>query len=82
MPTLSIHVSDEVFREIDTLAGELDRSRSWVIGDALEPYLEHRRWVMERTSKALADVRKGRVTLVPHESAKADIMAYAASKKK
>ena len=80
MPTLSIHVSDEVFREVAELAGELDRSRSWVVGEALEPFLDHRRWVIERTTKAMADLRDGRVKPVPHDVAVAEIMAYASSK--
>lgn len=81
MPTVSIHVSDEVFREIEAVAGELDRSRSWVVGDALEPYLEHRRWVAALTQKAMEDIESGRVRPIPHDDAVAEIMAYAATKR-
>jgi predicted transcriptional regulator len=80
MPTLSIHVSDEVFHEVSAMADQLDRSRSWVVGEALEPYLEHCRWVTERTKKAMDELRDGRVTAVPHDVAVAQIMAYVASK--
>ncbi len=80
MPTLSIHVSDDTFKEISTLADQLDRSRSWVVGEALEPYLDYRRWVTERTKKALAEIRDGHVKPVPHDVAVVEIMAYALAK--
>lgn len=80
MPTLSVHVSEKVFQEIDALADQLDRSRSWVVGEALEPYLEHQRWGTERTRNAMAELREGRVQPITHDAAVAEMMAYAASK--
>jgi predicted transcriptional regulator len=76
MPTISIHVSDAKYQEISELAEQYDRSRSWIIGEALEPYLEHRRWMNEVTRKALDEIRSGKAKLVPHEEAAARIMAY------
>jgi predicted transcriptional regulator len=76
MPTLSIHVNDDTFKEISALADQLDRSRSWIVGEALEPYLEHRRWMNEITREALEGLRNGTVKTIPHDEAVARIMAY------
>jgi predicted transcriptional regulator len=73
MPTISVHVDDDVFAQVTALAEQWDRSKSWVVSDALEPYLEHRQWMLERTRETLKGVREGRIATVPHEQAVAQI---------
>lgn len=40
MPSITVHVSEETARRIDELAGAMERTRTWVVGDALERYIE------------------------------------------
>ena len=77
MPTISVHVDDDVFRLVGDLAEHLDRSKSWVVGDALQPYLEHQRWMIEETTRTLDEVRAGTATLRDHAQVAANIMDHA-----
>ena len=79
MPTISVHVDDKILHEVETLAAQLDRSKSWVVGDALRPYLEHQRWMITSTARAQEELRSGNVESVSHEAATAEIMAHAKS---
>ena len=49
MPTLTAHVTDELIKEIDSVSRGLDRSRAWVVKEAIREFLdrraeEHKRW--------------------------------------
>lgn len=77
MPTISVHVDDEVYQQVGALAEQMDRSKSWVVSDALEPYLEHRRWMIERTAASMEELQAGRLKTVSHDDAVAGLMAYA-----
>jgi predicted transcriptional regulator len=76
MPSISVHVDEETFRQVAELAEHSDRSKSWVVADALKPYLEHRQWMIEETKKAMAEVRAG-AELIPHDEVMAELDAYA-----
>ena len=76
MPTLSVHVDAETYQEVSRLAEHLDRSRSWIVGEAIAPYLEHQAWLVASTKQAQQQVRDGSVDLVDHAAAETDILAY------
>ena len=40
MPTLTAHVTDDLLKEIDSVSKRLDRSRAWVVKEAVREYLE------------------------------------------
>ena len=69
MPTISVHVDEATFKLVGDLADQMDRSKSWVVSDALTPYLDHQRWMVERTTKALEDLRAGKIETIPHDEA-------------
>jgi len=48
--------------EIDALAGAMDRSRNYVVNQAIEQYLEANTWQMERIRDGIAAARDGKVT--------------------
>ncbi|MCC0007746.1 MAG: ribbon-helix-helix protein, CopG family [Hyphomicrobiaceae bacterium] len=79
MPTISVHVDDATHHEVEMLAEQLDRSKSWVVGDALRPYLEHNRWMLASTARAQAELRSVEFTPISHEAATAEIIAHAKS---
>ena len=74
MPTISVHVDDAIYQEVRALADQLDRSQSWAVGDALQPYLDHHRRMIEETTKTLADVRSRNAKLRDHDDVAADIL--------
>ena len=64
MPTLTAHVSDELIAEIDAVSGRLDRSRAWIVKEAVREYLarraeEQKRW--DETLEAIEAADRGEV---------------------
>lgn len=47
--------------EIDALARAMDRSRNYIVNQAIEQYLQANLWQMERIKDGVAAVRDGRV---------------------
>jgi len=47
--------------EIDALASAMDRSRNYIVNQAIEQYLEANAWQMERIKDGIAAAREGRV---------------------
>ncbi|MEL4073534.1 ribbon-helix-helix protein, CopG family [Ochrobactrum sp. GPK 3] len=47
--------------EIDALASAMDRSRNYIINQAIEQYLEANVWQMERITAGIEAARSGKV---------------------
>ena len=47
--------------EIDALASAMDRSRNYIVNQAIEQYLEANAWQMERIAAGITAAREGRV---------------------
>lgn len=47
--------------EIDALANAMDRSRNYIVNQAIEQYLATNAWQVERIREGLAAAREGRV---------------------
>ena len=47
--------------EIDALAGAMDRSRNYIVNQAIEQYLEANTWQMQRISDGITSARDGKV---------------------
>ena len=48
--------------EIDALAAAMDRSRNYVVNQAIEQYLAANAWQVERISEGMTAAREGRIT--------------------
>ena len=64
MPTLTAHVSNELIAEIDAVSERLDRSRAWVVKEAVREYLQRsaeaqKRW--DETLEAIEAADRGEV---------------------
>lgn len=70
---ITIRTTKETVDEIDALAMAMDRSRNYVINQALRQYLEANAWQVQRIEDGLAAAREGRVR--PAEDVFADIAA-------
>jgi predicted transcriptional regulator len=70
---VTAHIPEALAKEVDRLAGRLDRPRGWVVKEALARYVELEQKRHALTREALDDVDAGR--LVEH----AEIEAWAAS---
>lgn len=62
---LSVRISEEKAREIETLAKATDRPKSWLLEQALDAYLETQSWQVARIERGLAEIDRGAGR--PHE---------------
>lgn len=62
---ISLRVSEAKAREIEALAKATDRSKSWLLEQALDAYLETQSWQIARIERGLAEIERGEA--VAHE---------------
>ncbi len=74
MKNTSVRIDEATRERLDALATALDRSRSWLINDALKRYLEHHDWMAEAIEIAVEEADAGG-DLVPHEEVMARLEA-------
>lgn len=58
---ITVRAAKQMVSEIDALAAAMDRSRNYVVVQALKQYLEANAWQIERISAGIAAAREGRV---------------------
>ncbi|WP_288198344.1 ribbon-helix-helix domain-containing protein [uncultured Pleomorphomonas sp.] len=59
--TEPITIRTDKVSEIDALAQAMDRSRNYVVNQAIEQYLEANAWQMERITAGISAAREGKV---------------------
>ena len=70
---VTAHLPLELAEQVDAYAARMDRSRGWIVKQALADWVAWEEEKERRTLEALADVKAGR--LIPHE----DVVAWARS---
>ncbi len=63
--TTSIRLDDEKLARLGRLAAAIDRSRSWVINQAIEQYLDHEEWFAQAVEHGVTAADRGE--LVRHD---------------
>lgn len=58
---MTVRTSKEVIRDLDALAVAMDRTRNYVVNQALQLYLETNAWQIEKIREGLKDAAEGRV---------------------
>lgn len=58
--SVTFRLDDDKLDFLDQLARSMDRDRSYLINQAIEDYLEVRRWQIEQIRKAVADADAGK----------------------
>lgn len=64
--TITAKVPEALAARLDEIARRIDRSRSWIVRQALADWLDEEQRRYELTLQALDDVDAGRV--IPHET--------------
>lgn len=72
---ISIAIPSDKKLELDRLASELDRSRSWIINTAVDSYLERQRLLREEIRAAVRDADAHPDDVVQHEKVAVDFAA-------
>ncbi len=61
MKTTTVRIDDSVLERIDGLAKALSRSRSWVINQAIDRFLDYEEWFIKEVEGGLAEVENGQI---------------------
>src|SRR5947207_764281 len=64
---LSVRVSPKLREQLDQIATTLDRSRNWIINEAIKQYLEVQRRQIAIIEERLAEIESGEAVLIPHD---------------
>ena len=57
--SITIRTESEIVEKLSALAKSMDRSRNWVIKDALKQYIEQQGWYAEGIKQAQASLERG-----------------------
>jgi predicted transcriptional regulator len=71
--SVNVRLEPELDEKLSAVATRLDRSKSWVVQQALKEFIELQLWQMSAIEKGLSDVESGRV--IAHE----DVVAWVES---
>ncbi len=69
--TITIRTKSSTVEQITAIAEAMDRSRNWVIEDALKQYIDQQAWYLEGIQRAQASLEAG--DGIPHEELMAEI---------
>lgn len=58
---ITIRTTKQTVSEIDAIAASMERSRNYVVNQALRQYLETNAWQLARIKQGIDDAREGRV---------------------
>jgi predicted transcriptional regulator len=70
----TVRISPEKQQQLDALAQALDRSRNWVVSEAIDQYLDVQAWQIEQIQHGIEEADRGEF------ASHADIMAEARAK--
>jgi len=59
--TVSFRLETDKVAALDALAGSMDRDRTYLLGEAVQAYLEAQRWQLEEIKAGIAEADAGRV---------------------
>jgi predicted transcriptional regulator len=59
MKATTIRLDNDTLGRIDGLANNLSRSRSWVINQAIERFLDYEEWFVQEVKDGLDEVERG-----------------------
>ncbi len=77
MPAVTVRLSEEMIEQLDELAGAMDRTRTWLVADALQQYLAAERQWLEDIRAGIAEAERGEV--IPHEEVMEEMEAKIAA---
>ena len=59
MKATTVRLEDNVIDRVDQLAADISRSRSWVIKQAIEKFLDYEEWFVKEVKDGLQEVEQG-----------------------
>jgi len=74
----SIRADTKTMEALGRIATAMDRSRNWVINDALKAYVEDHVWLEEQVARSRQEIAEGKG--MPHDQAMARLKQHLASR--
>lgn len=59
MKTTTIRMDNTVLDRVDSMAKSLNRSRAWIISQAIERFLNYEEWFVREVEAGLNEARRG-----------------------
>ena len=78
--TTTIRIDDTVLGRVDGLAKSINRSRNWVIQQAVERYLDYEEWFVDQVEQGLDEVKRDKT--IAHEEIMAEMRNKVAKKRR
>lgn len=69
--SITIRTEDDTVKKLTAIAKVLDRSRNWIIEDALKQYIDQQAWYIEGIQAAQASLADGKG--IPHAQVMEDM---------
>ena len=76
MKTTTFRTDEKKLEQIDKMAKSLNRSRNWVINEALDRFMAYEEWFIKQVEEGLQDVDDGNV--VSHERMREKLQKWTA----
>ena len=61
MKTTTVRINDNILERIDGLATTLSRSRSWIINQAIERFIDYEEWFVQEVTDGLKEIDQGKI---------------------
>ncbi len=75
MKTTTFRVDEKKLGQIDKMAKSLNRSRNWIINEALDRFMEYEEWFVKQVEEGIMDVDNDNT--VSHEQMKEKLHKWA-----
>lgn len=66
--TVSVRLDETILEQLDMMAKAADRSRAWLMSQAISQYVTHEAWQIDAIKKALDKLKNGTATFTPHDN--------------
>lgn len=64
--TVSVRLDEDVLQQLDMMAKAADRSRAWLMAQAITQYVAHEAWQIEAINQALTKLAGGNARFAEH----------------
>ena len=61
MKATTIRMEDTVLDRVDSMAKSVNRSRTWIINQAVERFLSYEEWFIQEVQSGINEVAKGEI---------------------
>ncbi len=80
--TVAVRLDEEVLAQLDIMAKAADRSRAWLMAQAIRQYVQHEAWQVDVVMKALAKMENGKAQFAPHEEVAQWLLSWGTAEEK